>query len=105
MLFPDALILIMSLVLESPAVHAKLLIDERPRVQPWHERLADLIATVMQEHGHATPRAVALAQREATGKPVARIRARWAARRRETPPRQRSSPPEDGHAEGSARPT
>jgi len=97
--------ILMFLVLESPAVHAKLLLDERPRVQPWHERLADLIATVMQEHGHATPRAAALAQREATGTPWARIRARWAARWRETPPRQMPSAPEDGQTEGGARPT
>jgi len=30
------------------------------------ERLADMIATVMQEHGHSTPRAVALALRRQT---------------------------------------
>ena len=32
-------------------VPEKLLIDERPRVQAWHEHLADIIATVMHEHG------------------------------------------------------
>src|SRR5262249_37646151 len=96
--------ILMFLVLESPAVHAKLLIDERPRVQPWHADVADLIATVMQEHGHTTPRAIALAQRAAAGSPWARIRARWATRRRAMPPRPRSSSPEGGQTEGGARP-
>ena len=55
--------IVMFLVLDSPAYREKLLIDERPRVQAWHEQLADMIATVMQEHGQSTPRGVALAQR------------------------------------------
>jgi hypothetical protein len=54
--------IVMFLVLDSPAYREKLLIDERPRVQAWHEQLADLIATVMQEHGQSTPRFVAVAQ-------------------------------------------
>jgi hypothetical protein len=78
--------IIMFLVLDCRAYREILLIDERPRVQAWHAQLADLIATVMQEHGHATPRAVALAQRGAAGTPWARIRARWASRQRETTP-------------------
>ncbi len=55
--------ILMFLVLDCPAYREKLLIDERPRVQAWHEHLADLIATVMHEHGQSTPRFVALAQR------------------------------------------
>jgi len=58
--------IVMFLVLESPAYREKRLIDERPRVQAWHEQLADMIATVMQEHGHSTPRFVAVAQRRTT---------------------------------------
>jgi hypothetical protein len=80
------LYILMFLVLESRAYRERLLIDERPRVQPWHERLADIIATVMQEHGQSTPRAVALAQRGTAGTPWARIRARWASRQRDTIP-------------------
>jgi hypothetical protein len=68
--------IIMFLVLDCRAYRERLLIDERPRVQSWHERLADLVATVMQEHGHSTPRAVALAQRGAAGAPLAWRRAR-----------------------------
>ena len=55
--------IVMFLVLDSPAYREKLLIDERPRVQAWHEQLADMIATIMQEHGQSTPRWVALGQR------------------------------------------
>jgi hypothetical protein len=97
--------IVMFLVLESRAYRERLLLDERPQVQPWHERLADIIATVMQEHGHATPRAVALAQRKAAGTLLARIRARWTARRRETPSGRMSFPPEGEHTEGGAGPT
>jgi hypothetical protein len=97
--------ILMFLVLASRAYRERLLLDERPRVQPWHERLADIIATVMQEHGHATPRAVAMAQRAAAGKPLARLRGRWAARRRATPPRRMASPPEGEQTEGGAGPT
>jgi hypothetical protein len=64
--------IIMFLVLDSPAYREKLLIDERPRVQAWHAQLADMIATVMQEHGHSTPRWVALTQRR-----MARTRFTW----------------------------
>ncbi|HEY5870959.1 MAG TPA: hypothetical protein VI542_36215 [Candidatus Tectomicrobia bacterium] len=55
--------IVMFLVLDSPAYREKLLINERPRVQAWHAQLADMIATVMQEHGQSTPRGVALVQR------------------------------------------
>jgi len=82
--------ILMFLVLASRGYQERLLLHERPRVQPWHERLADIIATVMQEHGHTTPRAVAMAQREAVGKLLARLRARLTARRRATPPRRMS---------------
>ena len=78
--------IIMFLVLDCPAYREKLLIDERPRVQAWHEHLADIVATVMQEHGQSTPRFVALAQRGTAGKSWAWRRARGASRPRETPP-------------------
>jgi hypothetical protein len=58
---------LMFLVLDSPAFREKLLMNERPRVQAWHEHLADLIATVMQAHGHPTPRFRTIAQRGTTG--------------------------------------
>jgi hypothetical protein len=95
--------IMMFLVLDSPAFRGKLLLDERPRVQPWHEQLADIIATVMHEHGQSTPRSVALAQRGAARKPWARLRARWASRRHETTP-MRSSQNAAGHAEGREHP-
>ena len=59
--------ILMFLVLDSPAFREKLLMNERPRVQAWHEHVADLIATVMQEHGHPTPRARTLARRASGG--------------------------------------
>jgi hypothetical protein len=62
-----------------------LLIDERPQIR-WHAQLVDLIATVMLEHGHTTPRVVTLVQRGTAGTPWARIRARWATKPRETTP-------------------
>jgi len=68
--------ILMFLVLDCPAYREKLLIDERPRVQAWHEHLADLIATVMHEHGQPTPRFVALAQRGTARKLFAWRRAR-----------------------------
>lgn len=78
--------IIMFLVLDCPAYREKLLIDEHPRVQAWHEHLADIVATVMHEHGQSTPRFVALAQRGTAGKSWAWRRARGAARPRETTP-------------------
>ena len=45
-------------------------------VQAWHEHLADIIATVMHEHGQSTPRFVALAQRGTAGELFAWRRAR-----------------------------
>jgi hypothetical protein len=97
--------IVMFLVLDSRTYRERLLLDERPQVQSWHAQLADLIATVMQEHGHATPRAVALAQRRVAGTPWAWIRARWAARRRATPPRRMVPPPEGDNTEGGERAT
>jgi len=88
--------IVMFLVLESHAYRERLLLDERPQVQPWHARLADLIATVMQEHGQSTPRAVAMVQRAATGPPWARIRARWASRARQMTPKWFRSSPQAG---------
>ena len=58
--------ILMFLVLDSPAYREHLLLDERPRVEAWHQQVADLIATVMHEHGHTTPRFVAMARRETT---------------------------------------
>ena len=63
--------ILMFLVLDSPGYREQLLIDERPRVEAWHQQVADLIATVMHEHGHATPRYVAMARRETTPHPHA----------------------------------
>jgi hypothetical protein len=68
--------IVMFLVLDCPAYREKLLIDERPRVQAWHEQLADLISTVMQEHGQSTPRFAALGQRGTARKRFAWRRAR-----------------------------
>jgi hypothetical protein len=76
--------ILMFLVLESPAFREKVPIDERPRVQAWHAHLADLIATVMQEHGHATPRFRPLAQRESARKSWAWRRTSGASRPRQT---------------------
>jgi hypothetical protein len=98
--------IVMFLVLDSRTYRERLLLDERPRIRSWHVQLADLIATVMQEHGHATPRAIVLAQRRAARTPWAWLRARWAARRRDTLPRPSPPAPGDGGpAEGGARPT
>jgi len=57
--------ILMFLVLDGRAYRDILLMDEHPRVQAWHQQLADLMATVMHQHGHATPRARTLAQRTA----------------------------------------
>jgi hypothetical protein len=56
---------LMFLVLDSRAFREKLLINERPRVEAWHQQLADVIATVMQAHGHPTPRYESMARRAA----------------------------------------
>jgi len=40
--------ILMFLVLDRRAYRERLLIDEHPRVEVWHQQLADLIATVMQ---------------------------------------------------------
>jgi hypothetical protein len=67
---------IMFLVLESRAYRERLLIDERPRVEAWHQQLADLIATVMHAHGHPTPRYETVTQRAAPAHRLARLWAR-----------------------------
>ena len=72
--------ILMFLVLDCPAHREILLIDERPRVQAWHQQLADLIATVMHQHGHPTPRARTLAAQGAHGSGLSRWRARLAGR-------------------------
>ena len=73
--------LLMFLVLDCRAYREILLINERPRVHAWHQQLADIIATVMQAHGHATPRSVTLAQHTAQGNGFSWIRALLAGRR------------------------
>jgi hypothetical protein len=78
--------IIMFLVLDRREYRDILLINERPRVQTWHEQLADLIATVMHEHGQSTPRYNTLARRAAQGNRLARIRARLASRQPGTTP-------------------
>jgi hypothetical protein len=69
---------IMFLVLDRPAFRERLLIDEHPRAEAWHQHLADLIATVMHAHGHATPRHETLARRAVPAHRLARLRARLA---------------------------
>jgi hypothetical protein len=71
---------IMFLVLDRREPREFLLIKERPRVQTWHEQLADIIATVMHEHGQSTPRYEAMARRAARGFSLVRIWRRWAPR-------------------------
>jgi hypothetical protein len=75
--------ILMFLVLDCRAYREILLIDERPQVQAWHQQLADIIATVMQAHGHATPRDVTLAQHAAPGNGFSRLRTRLTGRRNE----------------------
>ena len=70
---------IMFLVLDRPAFRERLLIDEHPRVEAWHQQLADLIATVMQAHGQPTARYETLTQRATQAHRRARRRARLAA--------------------------
>jgi hypothetical protein len=53
--------IVMFLVLDSREYREILLIDERPEIQPWHESVADIVATVMHEHGQSTPRYGAIA--------------------------------------------
>ena len=73
--------IIVFLVLDRREYREMLLIDEHPQVQAWHQQLADIIATVMHEHGHATPRSVTLAQRAAPENRLTRLRARLASKR------------------------
>jgi len=65
---------VLFLVLDRRTFRDLLLLNERPRLQPWHEQVADLIATVMHEHGHPTPRSATLAHRGTAGR-------RWTWRR------------------------
>lgn len=55
--------ILMFLVLDRREYRERLLLDEYPRVETWHRQLADLIATVMHEYGHATPRYETFARR------------------------------------------
>jgi hypothetical protein len=72
--------LIMFLVLDCRAYREILLLDEHPRVEAWHQQLADIIATVMHQHGHATPRYSTLARRSAKSNGFRRIRTMLACR-------------------------
>ncbi len=96
--------ILMFLVLDSRAFREILLIKDRPRVEPWHQQVAALIATVMHEHGHATPRSGILAQRSAPRHPLVRRWARlvwrwgrtvrgWARWGHEAPDHERGRPP------------
>jgi hypothetical protein len=69
----------MFLVLDHREYRELLLIKARPRVEAWHEQLADLIATVMHEHGQSTPRYTAITRRAARGRARIRLWSRWAA--------------------------
>lgn len=71
--------ILMFLVLDRRAFREILLLDARPRVQPWHHTVADLIATVMHEHGQSTPRYAAMTQRVAQRTRLAR-RGSWVSR-------------------------
>jgi len=73
--------ILMFLVLDCRAYREILLIHERPQVQAWHLQLAGIIATVMHEHGHATPRYATLAQQAARGNGFGWRRTRLAGRR------------------------
>jgi hypothetical protein len=73
--------LLMFLVLDCRTYREILLINERPQVHAWHQQLADIIATVMHAHGHATPRDVTLARHTAQGNGFSWIRALLAGRR------------------------
>ncbi len=66
---------LMFLVLDRHEYRERLLIDEHPRVEAWHQQLADLIATVMHAHGHPTPRYETVARRAAPEHWLARLRA------------------------------
>jgi len=70
--------ILMFLVLDGRAYREILLIDERPRIQTWHQQLADLIATVMHEHGHSTPRYRDVVGRAAQSNRLVRLCARLA---------------------------
>jgi hypothetical protein len=97
--------ILMFLVLDSPAYREQLLVDERPRVAAWHQTLADLIATVMHEHGQSTPRSVALAQQSAPGSRLARLRARLTSRWGGTASAIGKSAQDKAGQEGDRRPT
>ena len=68
--------IIMFLVLDHREFREILLIQERPRLQAWHNTVADLIATVMHEHGQSTPRYEAMARRRVRETALARLRLR-----------------------------
>jgi hypothetical protein len=72
--------IVMFLVLDSREYREILLIDECPVIQPWHERLADIVATVMHEHGQSTPRYAVIASGQAAGSPFLFVSSRNAAR-------------------------
>jgi hypothetical protein len=72
--------ILMFLVLECREYRDILLVNERPRIQAWHQHLADLIATVMHEHGQSTPPAGTLVRSATLRSRRARICAHLASR-------------------------
>lgn len=96
---------ILFLVLNRREYRELLLIDEHPQVQVWHQQLADMIATVMHAHGHATPRYVTLARRAAPENRLARLRARLASKRRDTVPGPSMLCRDDAGNRGERKPT
>lgn len=73
--------ILLFLVLDDRAYRERLLVNAQPPIQAWHQRLADLIATVMQQHGHTTPRARVFAQQAAQRPSLLQRGARWLNRR------------------------
>jgi hypothetical protein len=73
--------IIMFLVLDCAPFRDVLLIDERPRIEPWHRQIAEIIATVMHNHGQPTPLYERMARRPVPRGIAGWIRARLASRR------------------------
>ena len=97
--------ILMFLVLDSRTYREILLIDERPRVEGWHQQLADLIATVLHAHGHATPRYGQVALQTTQGHRLAWLRARRTATGRAARAGQSLHGREDERHRGEGTPT
>ncbi len=68
--------IIVFLVLDRAEFRDILLVDERPRIESWHRTIAEIIATVMHEHGQVTPLYARMARRSARESIIARAWAR-----------------------------